>query len=265
MGNPLIKICGGKRQLISELSARVPAEFGTYHEKFVGGGALFFHLQAQGRITKAILTDTNPRLIRTYLAVRDNVELVIAGVQKMKTDRDSFYATRAQVPDDGTDVDVACWYILINKSGYNGLYRENKKGMCNVPYGTPKNEIIDPVAFRASSLALQGVEIRCEDFSTTEPAPGDFVYMDPPYWPRNKTTAKFTSYTAKGFGPEDQTRLRDYAAELRKKGVSVLLSNSDVDETRALYDGFDVATVGARRAINSRAERRGKVAELLIR
>jgi DNA adenine methylase len=265
MGNPFTKICGGKRQLIPELSARVPSEFGTYHEKFVGGGALFFWLQAQGRITKAILTDTNSRLIRTYLAVRDDVEAVIVGVQKMKTDRDSYYVTRAQVPDDGTDVDVACWFVYINRACFNGLYRENKQGKCNSPYGTPKSRLIDPLAFRASSLALQGVDIRCEDFAATEPSAGDFVYLDPPYWPKNKTTAKFTNYTAKGFGPEDQTRLRDYAAELRKKGVNVLLSNSDTDETRSLYDGFDVATVGARRAINSRVERRGKVSELLIR
>lgn len=265
MANPFAKNIGGKRQLIRELSARVPAQFDTYHEKFVGGGALFFWLQTQGRITKAILSDTNSRLIRTYLAVRDDVESVISAVQKMKTDRDSFYAMRSQAPDDGTDVDVAAWYVMINRAGFNGLYRENKQGKCNVPYGTPKDKLIDADAFRESSKALQGVEIRCEDFAATEPSAGDFVYMDPPYWPRNKTTAKFTSYTSKGFGTEDQSRLRDYAAELRAKGVHVLLSNSDVDETRNLYDGFDVASVGARRAINCRVGRRGRVPELLIR
>ena len=265
MPNPFLKNIGGKRQLIRELSARVPAQFDTYHEKFVGGGALFFWLQAQDRITKAILSDTNSRLIRTYIAVRDNVESVISAVQKMKTDRDSFYAIRSQAPDDGTDVDVAAWYVLINRAGFNGLYRENKQGKCNVPYGTPRAKLIDADVFRESSRALQGVDIRCEDFAATPPSTGDFVYMDPPYWPKNKTTAKFTSYTAKGFGPEDQTRLRDYAAELRAKGVHVLLSNSDVDETRNLYDGFDIASVGARRAINSRVERRGRVPELLIR
>jgi DNA adenine methylase len=265
MANPVIKSVGGKRQLIRELSARVPAQFDTYYEKFVGGGALFFWLQAQGRITKAILSDTNSRLIRTYIAVRDNVESVISAVQKMKTDRDSFYAIRSQAPGDGTDVDVASWFVYMNRCCFNGLYRENKQGKCNSPYGTSRAKLIDPDAFRESSKALQGVEIRCEDFATTEPSAGDFVYMDPPYWPRNKTTAKFTSYTAKGFGPEDQIRLRDYAAELREKGVHVLLSNSDVDETRNLYDGFEVASVGARRAINSRVERRGRVPELLIR
>lgn len=265
MATPFIKSVGGKRQLIRELSARVPTEFGTYHEKFVGGGALFFWLQSQGRITKACLSDTNRRLIRTYKAVRDDVESVIVGVQKMKTDRDSYYSIRAQVPDDGTDVDVATWFVYINRACFNGLYRENKKGQCNSPYGTPKNQLIDPVAFRASSLALQGVDIRCEDFAATEPSAGDFVYLDPPYWPRNKTTAKFTSYTARGFTAEDQTRLRDYAAELRAGGANVLLSNSDTTETRSLYDGFDMATVGARRAINSRVERRGRVSELLIR
>lgn len=265
MANPFCKSVGGKRQLIKELSARVPAEFNTYHEKFVGGGALFFHLQSKGRVTKAILSDMNPRLIRTYIAVRDNVEDVITGVQKMKTDKDSFIAVRAQSPDDGTDVDTAVWFVYMNRCIYNGLYRENKQGKCNSPYGTPRANIINADSFRASSLALQGVEIRHEDFAATEPSAGDFVYMDPPYWPRNKTTAKFTNYTAKGFGPEDQLRLRDYAAELKGRGVHVLLSNSDVDETRALYGGFDVASVGARRALNCRVERRGKVPELLIR
>jgi DNA adenine methylase len=265
MANPFIKSVGGKRQLIRELSTRVPTQFDTYHEKFVGGGALFFWLQAQGRITKAILSDTNSRLIRTYLAVRDNVDGVIAGVQKMRTDRDSYYAMRPQAPDDGTDVDVAVWFVAVNRMCFNGLYRENKRGVCNSPYGTPKDKLIDADAFRESSLALQGIDIRCEDFAATTPEPGDFVYMDPPYWPKNKTTAKFTNYTAKGFGPEDQARLRDYAAELRAKGAHVLLSNSDVDETRALYDGFNVAAVGARRAINCRAGRRGRVSELLIR
>jgi DNA adenine methylase len=265
MANPFLHCVGGKRQLIRELSARVPAQFNTYHEKFVGGGALFFWLQAQGRITKAVLSDTNSRLIRTYLAVRDDVESVIVGVQRMRVDRDSYYSIRAQAPDDGTDVDVATWFVYVNRCCFNGLYRENKQGKCNSPYGTPKDKLIDADLFRNSSRALQGVDVRCEDFATTAPKPGDFVYMDPPYWPKNKTTAKFTSYTAKGFGPEDQARLRDYAVELRGRGVGVLLSNSDTDETRSLYDGFDVSTVGARRTINSRVERRGRVSELLIR
>ena len=264
MGNPFTKSVGGKRQLIRELSARVPKEFGTYHEKFVGGGALFFWLQAQGRITRAILTDTNKRLVRTYIAVRDDVESVIDAVSKMKTDRDSFLALRSQAPDDGTDVDVAAWYIGINRMGFNGLYRENRQGGCNVPYGTPKSKLIDPDAFRLSSLALQGVEIRCEDFAETMPESGDFVYMDPPYWPRSATSS-FTNYTARGFKSDEQTRLRDYAAELRKNGVNVLLSNSDMNQVRELYADFDVASVGARRAINSRVERRGRVSELLIR
>jgi DNA adenine methylase len=264
MANPFAKSVGGKRQLIRELSARVPVEFGTYHEKFVGGGALFFWLQSQGRVTRAVLTDANRRLIRTYRAVRDDVESVISAVLKLKTNRDSFHVLRSQSPDDGTDVDVAAWYIGINRMGFNGLYRENRKGQCNVPYGTPKNKLIDPVAFRASSLALQVADIRCEDFANTTPEVGDFVYMDPPYWPRSATSS-FTNYTARGFKADEQTRLRDYAAELRRKGVNVLLSNSDMGQVRELYAGFDVASVGARRAINSRVERRGRVPELLIR
>jgi DNA adenine methylase len=264
MGNPFTKSCGGKRQLIPELSARVPANFNTYHESFVGGGALFFWLQAQGRIKKAVLSDSNERLIRAYRGVRDDVESVIAALQKMKTDRESFYAYRAQGPS-GTDVEFAAWWIFITRACFNGLYRENRKGACNSPYGTPKNDIVDAVALRESSKALQGVEILCEDFDNAERAEsGDFVYFDPPYWPKSKT-ANFTSYTAIGFKATDQERLRDLARDLRNRGVHVLLSNSDTDDTRRLYDGFDVATVLARRAINSRPERRGKVSELLIR
>jgi len=264
MANPFTKSPGGKRQLIPELSARVPEKFNTYHESFVGGGALFFWLQAQGRITNAVLSDSNEKLIRAYCGVRDNVDAVIVALHKMKTDRESFYSYRTQGPS-GADVEFAAWWIYITSCCFNGLFRENKKGACNSPYGTPKDDIVNEVALRESSKALQGVEILCEDFNNAERAEaGDFIYFDPPYWPKSKT-ASFTSYTAKGFKAGEQERLRDLARDLRGRGVHVLLSNSDVDETRALYDGFDVATVGARRAINSRAERRGRVNELLIR
>jgi DNA adenine methylase len=264
MANPFVKSVGGKRQLITELAARVPAKFNTYREPFVGGGALFFWLQAQGRITRAVLSDSNARLVRAYRGVRDDVEAVIAAVGKMRIDRESFLSVRANSPDDGTDVEMAAWYLYVNRCGFNGLYRENRKGVCNVPYGTPRSELVDPVALRESSKALQGVDIRHEDFASIEAELGDFVYFDPPYVPLSET-ARFTSYTAKGFGLPEQKQLHDIAANMRSRGVHVLLSNSDTEPVRNLYSDFDVATVKAKRVINSRVERRGKVSEVLIR
>lgn len=265
MANPMVKSCGGKRQLLPALSARVPDSFNTYHEPFVGGGALFFHLQAQGRINRAVLSDVNARLIRTYVAVRDHVDEVIARVQKMPIDRESFYRLRGEAPDDGTDVEMGAWYLWVNRTAYNGLYRENKAGRFNVSYGTPKAPIIDPDTLRASSKALQGVELRCEDFTAVERAEeGDFVYLDPPYWPRSET-ASFVSYTSGGFTAADQKRLRDTAQALKARGVHVLLSNSDTPQVRALYDGFTIDRVSARRAINCKADRRDAVGEVLIR
>jgi DNA adenine methylase Dam len=186
MANPVTKCVGGKRQLLPQLAARLPESFSTYYEPFVGGGALFFYLQSQGRITRAVLSDANVRLMRTYAAVRDSVENVVGLVQKMPIDKESFYRIRAQSPNDGTDVDVAAWYIYINRACFNGLYRENRKGKCNVSYGTPKDPIIDPSALRASSAALQGVELRHGDFAQDAERiqPGDFVYLDPPYCAR---------------------------------------------------------------------------------
>lgn len=265
MANPCLKQAGGKRQLLPALSARVPESFNTYHEPFVGGGALFFYLQSQGRITKAVLSDVNARLIRTYVAVRDHVDDVIVRVQKMPIDRESFYRLRGEAPDDGTDVELAAWYIWLNRTCFNGLYRENKKGQCNTAYGTPKAPIISAEALRASSKALQGVELRCEDFGSVERAgAGDFVYLDPPYWPKSET-ASFVSYTSGGFKAADQKRVRDMAQTMKDHGVHVLLSNSDTPQVRSLYDSFMVESVSARRAINCRADRRDAVGEVLIR
>lgn len=266
MANPFMKTCGGKRQLLPALLSRVPESFETYHEPFVGGGALFFALQAQGRIKRAILSDANERLIRTYRAVRDNVEHVIREVLAMPITREHFLKVRAECPDDGTDTDVAVWFLYMNRAGFNGLYRENRKGRCNVSYGTPKAPVIDADAIRASSAALQGVEIRHSRFedSTALVASGDFVYFDPPYWPASET-ASFVSYTAQGFTAKDQEKLRDAVLELKQRGAHILLSNSDVPKVRKLYAGFEFAEVSARRSVNCKEERRGRIGELLIR
>jgi DNA adenine methylase len=261
---PFIKWVGGKRQLLPELRARVPVQYGHYFEPFVGGGALFFDLLPEC----ATLCDANERLVRTYKGVRNDVEQVIELLASYPHENAFFYELRAVAVDACTDAEVAAWFIYLNRVGFNGLYRVNQSGGFNVPFGSHKNPTIcDADTLRACSRALKSAELRVSDFaaSVTEAQAGDLVYFDPPYAPLSATSS-FTTYTAGGFGPTEQRRLRDLALELKRRGVHVLLSNSSAPLIRDLYaDGFHVEEVGARRAVNSKASGRGLVKELLIR
>jgi DNA adenine methylase len=264
---PLLKWVGGKRQLLSELRKYIPAKFGRYYEPFVGGGALFFDLRARGWDGRASLNDMNGLLAWTYVGVRDDVEWVIRRLQKMKYDRDYYAETRASQPGlDESVAFIAAWFIYINKTGFNGLWRVNKSGQCNVPFGRYDNPTIcDEPTLRACSEALRRGEIRNVDFQAAGGVAykGDLVYYDPPYAPVS-ATANFTGYTSGGFNYTDQVRLRDLAWRQREKGVHVILSNADVPLVRALYAKFDIHAVEARRAINSTAGKRGKVGEVII-
>lgn len=260
---PFLKWVGGKRQLLPELSRRLPAKFGAYHEPFIGGGALFFHL----RPPSAYLSDMNVRLIRTYRGVRDDPERVITLLDAWPHDRDFYLALRARPIDQGDDADVAAWMIYLNRTGFNGLYRVNRKNQFNVPFGSYEHPTIcDADNLRAVSVALQGVRLEVEDFGAVlgRARPGDLVYFDPPYVPLSATSS-FTSYTADGFGLAEQLRLRDVARQLKGRGVHVLLSNSAAPLVDAIYgDGFEKIPVDAARAINCKAAGRGKIRELLI-
>ena len=182
-----------------------------------------------------------------------------------KKTRDFFLEMRDRDIDQAEDAEVAAWFIFMNKMGFNGLYRVNSKNQFNVPFGDNKHaRICDERNLEACSAALAKAEIACEDFSAVEERarPGDLVYFDPPYVPLS-ATSYFTSYTAKGFTPKDQETLRDLALRLKKKDVPVILSNSS--KARSLYqDDFSVTKVFAARAVNSKADRRGKITELLI-
>ena len=263
---PFLKWVGGKAFLLSELQRFVPERYGTYHEPFVGGGAMFFHLKPE----RAVLTDRNDRLVRTYLGIRDQVEAVIEMLDDLRRNhsREQYLDLRDWPIDDGTDVEVAAWMVYLNKTGFNGLYRVNSRNVFNVPFGKyPKPSICDPDNLRACAEVLQGALIHHAGFEAVADAarPGDLVYFDPPYAPVSPT-ANFTSYTKDGFGPDDQARLAGLARALRQRGVTVVLSNSDTDEIRALYaDGpFTLHQVMVPRAINAKASGRGKVPELII-
>jgi DNA adenine methylase len=260
---PFLKWAGGKRQLLPALLRRTPAGFGTYFEPFVGGGALYFSLQPR----RAVLADTNARLIRTYRGLRDGVDRVVALLKTYPHDADFFYRMREDDIDARSDAHVAAWFIYLNRLGYNGLYRVNRENRFNVPFGRYVNPTIcDEANLRACARALRHVDLRVADFDAalTDAKPGDFAYFDPPYEPAS-STASFTSYTSSGFGRADQVRLRDTARRLKRRGVHVLLSNSATDFVRELYArGFDLEEVPATRFVNSRASRRGAVPELVM-
>jgi len=273
---PFLKWVGGKGQLLPELVARIEAagDIGRYHEPFVGGGALFFELVRSGRLKKkAWLSDNNPRLIEAYLGVRDHVDEVIRLLErhKKKHTEDYFYAVRGLGQSNHrsrpSPAASAARIIYLNKTCYNGLYRENRKGEFNSPFGRYKNPpICDEENLRAVSKALKKAKIENAHFDAIveRAKPGDLVYFDPPYHPVSKT-ASFTAYESGGFGEDSQRLLARVYGQLSDKGVNVLLSNSMTDLVRDLYAPFHIDVVRANRAVNSRADRRGKVSEALVR
>jgi DNA adenine methylase len=257
---PFLKWAGGKGQLLEQLRPLFPAEQRTYHEPFLGGGAVFF----DRRPRRAVLTDVNEELIECYVAVRDDVEAVIRALESHRYDEGHYYEVRSSVPR--SIVERAARTIFLNRVGYNGLYRVNRSGQFNVPFGRYVNPTIcDGDNLRACSRALAGVVLEVRSFERVvyEARPGDFVYFDPPYVPLSDT-ADFTSYAPGGFGWEEHVQLGDVFRRLAAKGVSVVLSNSDLPPVRSLYEGFHVETVRASRHINSKGQRRGKVNELVV-
>lgn len=278
MSKPFLKWVGGKRQLLEELRKDVPRAFldrasdaGTYYEPFVGGGALFFDLAPK----RAVLADMNPHLVATYQAIRDDVERVI-GLLAAKPDDKGFYMLeRGRVPSEPSA--IAAWFLYLNRAGFNGLYRVNRKGGFNVPYGGRPGHprtLCHPDVLRDASRALQGVEIRHGSFETTVASAkrGDFVYFDPPYVPVStpaSSSPSFVGYTSDGFGDKEQERLRDVALELAERGVSVLLSNACADRVLELYrpERVELRTVAAQRMVNSKASgrARGAAVEVILR
>lgn len=261
---PPVKWAGGKGQLIPQFAPLFPKQkFNLYIETFVGGGAVFFHLLP----LKAIIIDNNPELINFYIIVRDKLQALLADLEKHQNNEEYFYSIRALDPDKLDAVCRASRFLYLNKTGYNGLWRVNKKGKYNVPFGQYKNpKIADKENLQQVSRVLQQTEIILGDFSKALDfiLPGTFVYLDPPYHPLSES-ANFTSYTASSFGAYDQRRLAEVFKQLDERGCLVMLSNSDTLFIWELYKGYDIKIVNARRAINCSAEKRGPIPELVIR
>lgn len=274
VAQPFVKWAGGKRSSLPELSRFVPPEFGVYYEPFVGGAAMYYHLHAQGRIRQgaAWLGDANEWLMRTYVAVRDEHDVLVKHLRmhaKMHAEDPEGYYYKIRAAGFERSTVGAARFIYLNRTCFNGLYRVNfKTGAFNVPVGRYKNPTIcDEANLMACVGALRGVHLmaRGEDFEKTVSTaqPGSLVYFDPPYPPKGGY-ADFTEYTPGGFKEEDHKRLAACARHLKRHGVHVIVSNADLPMVRELYHDFNIHRIEVRRNINSRADRRGAVGELII-
>jgi DNA adenine methylase len=268
MVNPILKWAGGKRQLIPEIINLFPNDYKqrTYHEPFFGSGAVFFKIKPK----KGSINDINSRLMKFYKIVRDKPEELIKEAGKYPYHKSTYYKLRDHFNNGELNpVEEAALLLYFNKTGFNGLYRENSKGQFNVPFGRYKNPTIVPEnKIRKASKILKNIEILNQDFSYVQEyvEPGDLCYFDPPYQPVSDT-ANFTSYFADGFELDDQIKLLNTCIELNEKEVYFVLSNSYVEPIIEMYEpveDFRIVPVEARRSINSKANNRGPVKESLI-
>jgi len=270
---PFVKWVGGKRQLLKqfkELGLYPPEDFNpntaTYFEPFVGGGAVFFDLFPQ----KAVLLDLNSELITTYNVIKNDVEKLTKSLKKHKHSKEYFLKMRAKNPKRLSELNIASRFIYLNRTGFNGLYRVNKNNEFNVPFGSYKNPLIcDKENLRKIHNVLQKVDVFHKDYKEVlnMAKKGDFIYLDPPYYPVNGTS-NFTSYTSNNFLEKEQKELKNVFVELHKKGCFVMLSNSDTPFINKLYSGLGrkikVRKIQANRMINSNSKKRGKINEVLV-
>lgn len=291
---PFLKWAGGKRQLLETLGRFIPAKFVTYHEPFLGSGALFFDLCRRQCLDghACRLTDLNADLIGCYCAIVRNVHGVVRQLRRLAAAhavdgaatyyrvRDELFNPRRRQRIETDDprsypADLAAMFIYLNRTGYNGLYRLNARGDFNVPagrYSRPRVCDEDTLQSVAGVLRCPLVDLRIASFHALADAvqPGDLVYLDPPYAPMTRT-ARFTSYTPGAFSDDDQHALRDVVLHLARRGCHVVLSNSTAPLVTELYDSKEVRRAGlrahrvpARRAINSKGANRGVVEEYIV-
>jgi len=280
---PFLKWAGGKTQILSQIEENLPKELKEgmikkYIEPFVGGGAVLFYLLQKYKFKEVIINDINEDLMLSYKVIKNDVNRLIDELSSLRDEflsldeerrRDFYYRVGDEFNKnkDCDEVKRVAQFIFLNKTCYNGLYRVNKKGEFNVPYGRYKNpKIFDEDNLIAVSKLLKNVKILCGDFEIVDEYVDaeSFVYFDPPYKPLNKTSS-FTSYTKYDFNDDDQIRLAKFYRKLDKRGAKLMLSNSyNIEFFGKLYEGFNIKKVVAKRMINCKGDRRGEVYELLI-
>lgn len=252
---PILKWAGGKTQLIDDLRARFPKRYGKYLEPFIGGGALFFATEPKS----SVIADINPELVNMYRAVADDVEAVIDALRTHVNDEEYFYGVRALDWDTLESPVAAARTIFLNRTCFNGLYRVNKSGGFNVPYGHYANpKILDVENLRAASKLLTRSDIRLGDYKSVlkdTAEPGDLVFLDPPYLPVS-AYSDFKRYTKEQFYDEDHQDLAVEVQRLHELGCHVILTNSNHPLVHELFDGFAIDVIQTRRHINSKADKR---------
>lgn len=268
---PFVKWVGGKRQLLPELLPRLPDAIDCYWEPFLGGGALFFAIQPE----RAQLSDLNIRLINAYQCIQHHPDLIISYLKRFKNEEDFYYSIResfneySPVRSDVHPAEQAARFLYLNKTCFNGLYRENQSGKFNVPFGKRKSvNFVDEENLMACHklLSSPGVKVGPGDFGyVSDYATGnDFVYLDPPYVPLN-VTSSFTQYTKDDFGPEEHNRLLNMCIELDNNGVKWMQSNSTAPIVLEMYKNFNIEFVEAKRNISASIDGRTPVQEVIIR
>ena len=271
---PFVKWVGGKRQLMQELENNFPKQFGTYHEPFLGGGAVMFNLLANEPQLSCNVSDFNSDLILAYVTIRDKLGKLIESLENHSKNyhNDSteyYYEVRKQEPKQ--QIEKVSRLIFLNRTCFNGLYRVNKKGQFNVPLGRYTNpNIVNKENLTSVSKILQSgkIKISCRGFEAVfdDTKKGDLIYFDPPYQPIS-STANFTSYTHRDFTEDDLERLATLANQLNSKGCHVLLSNSNSKVVKDYFSEkhWKISSINANRAINSNAQKRTGHKEIIIK
>lgn len=272
---PIMKWVGGKRELLPDLRKNIPSSFdketNTYYEPFIGGGALLFDILPH----HGVINDSNEELINLYKVVKNDVDSLIREVSSYPYDKDFYYSIRELdrregFPDFLSDIKRAARTLYLNKTCFNGLYRVNKKGQFNTPFGKYSNPTIckeNDLKDVSSYFNDNDISIMSGDFAqcVKDAQEGDFVYLDPPYVPLSKTSS-FTSYTKEGFEDCDQRRIKSIIDDLSNNGVYVLMSNSSSSDVFDLYSSdYNIETVKVARKVNSKAHKRNKIDEFLIK
>ena len=261
--SPLIKWSGSKAAIAARLVSLAPAAFGHYHEPFVGGGALFFAL----RPGRAFLGDRNAELVNLYQVVRDSPEALIRALSAHENTRERYLAVRGIHPEVLPPIERAARTLFLNRTCFNGLYRVNRHGLFNVPYGSQAHtSFFQPTVVRTAHRTLRGADISCEDFEACakRAGGGDFIYLDPPY-AAGLRRAKSFKYQADGFDDADQRRVADLFRLLDRRGCFVMASNADCALTRELYRGYDIEAMTVPRRIGGAEKSRGRAAEIVVR
>ncbi len=246
---PLLKWAGGKSQLLHEIIPKMPKKFNKYIEPFFGGGALFFALQPEN----GIIADSNPELINLYKSIANNVDGVIQNLRLYENNKEQFYYVRSQNWETMQPEEAAARTIFLNKTCFNGLYRVNKRGEFNVPFGYYKNpKILDEDLLYAVSSLLKHATIVCDDYLNIlkkYAEPNDFIFLDPPYLPISKY-ADFKRYTKEQFYEEDQVNLSNEIKRLSQLGCNIILTNSNHPLVHELYSDFNIEVISTKRYIS---------------